>query len=181
MRLCPASCGFAPRPDAQNCGAAQWPHTAVQADADRCPVGGLSSGRAPESRGLAAAAVALGVTATMNAKLFTSIGAEVDPMLLEKDDIVYVAFDGASYLPPADTVFQPVTTLSIVPVGLVAADSPHALSAAEVRAAGLQTPPVASMQARTVPGPLMTGSSSASSTLHIRAHTQLQTHSRSRS
>ena len=58
---------------------------------------------------VAAAAVALGVTATMNAKLFTSIGAEVDPMLLEKDDIVYVAFDGASYVSPADTVFQPVT------------------------------------------------------------------------
>ena len=51
---------------------------------------------------VASAAAALNVAFNAEAKLFTSSGAEVDALLLEKDDLLYVDFSGAPFTSPAD-------------------------------------------------------------------------------
>ena len=69
-----------------------------------------------------------------NVKLYTDVGAEVDAALLEKDDLVYVAFDAADFLPPADAAFQPPARgLIITPGPPLPAGSPHTLVASERR------------------------------------------------
>ena len=59
----------------------------------------------------AAAATALSgrtmrATCDTSAKLYTASGADVNPLLLEKDDLLYCAFDGADFIVPANTPFQ---------------------------------------------------------------------------
>ena len=51
---------------------------------------------------VASAAAALNVAFNADAKLFTPSGAEVNALLLEKDDLLYVDFSGAPFTSPAD-------------------------------------------------------------------------------
>ena len=60
---------------------------------------------------IAAAATALSgrtmrATCDTRAKLYTASGADVNPLLLEKDDLVYCAFDAADFTVPINAPFQ---------------------------------------------------------------------------